>query len=118
MNKYFLFLVLIIPVLTISCTSEKDTAWLNGEWLHTYDPDGDSDDILSFTSDGEFITTEVSSGKKIKGTYTLEPKVIKVELINKGRVFMKLDLTYDENKDKLYYKSKDTGNTSHYTRKN
>ena len=33
-----------------------------------------------------------------------------------GKIFMRLELTYDAKKDKLYYKSESTGSTSYYTK--
>jgi len=93
-----------------------DSSWLLGNWLHTYDPDGDTQDRLSFSENGKFITTEVSSGRQISGLYFVKPDVIKINLVEQGKIFMKLDLTYDDKRDRLYYKSDSTGNTSYYTK--
>jgi hypothetical protein len=91
-------------------------SWLVGNWLHTFDPDGDPPDRLTFSADGKFLTTEVSSGRQIEGLYVLTPGVIEVDLIRQGKVFMQLHLTYDVKQNKLYYKSDSTGNTSYYTK--
>jgi hypothetical protein len=96
----------------------SDSNWLLGNWIHTFDPDGDAQsDRLSFSDDGKFVTTEIASGRQIGGLYRVTPGAIKVDLVTQqGKVFMKLDLTYDEKKDRLYYKSDSTGNTSYYTK--
>ena len=94
----------------------SDKGWLVGDWILTFDPDGDTKDRLTFKNGGQFISTEVSSGKQYKGLYSIKPKVIKVKLIHNGKTFLSLDLTYDEKKDKLYFKSNKTGTTSYYTK--
>ena len=96
--------------------AEGIDSWIVGNWLHTYDPDGDPPDKLTFSSDGKFVTTEVSSGRQVEGRYTLVQSAIKVDLMQKGKIFMRLELTYDAKKDKLYYKSESTGSTSYYTK--
>lgn len=113
MKSLFLSLfVILIPLQSYAAGPD----WLLGEWVMTFDPDGDTEDRLSFSRGGEFITTEASSGKKIKGMYFLKRDHIKVNLIYQGQIFMKLKLTFDEVKDKLYYYSSETGNTAYYTK--
>jgi hypothetical protein len=82
----------------------------------TYDPDGDTEDRLHFLEGGEFVATEPSSGQAYRGMYVVRTDHIKVNLVHEGRIFASLQLTFDENKDKLYFESAETGNTSHYTK--
>lgn len=90
--------------------------WVIGDWLHTFDPDGDTQDKLTFRSGGRFVTTEVKSRKTIDGMYFVKSDRVQVSLVRNDKIFMKLILTYDENKDRLYYMSEATGNTSYYTK--
>ena len=96
--------------------ASEEIKWLHGDWLLTYDPDGDTQDKLSFKKGSQFITTEVATGKQYKGMYTVRNKKIKISLLKNGKVFYKFALTFDNSKDKLYYKDKDSNTISYYTR--
>jgi len=117
MNKD-LPLVIAIAFLLIfsSAHASEDIAWLQGNWLLTYDPDGDTQDKLTFGNSNKFTTTEVSSGKQLKGTYEVSSESINVNLFFEGKSFMEFDLRYDDKKNKLYYVSDDAGSESHYTK--
>jgi len=104
--------VMLIPLQSYAVGPD----WLLGEWVMTFDPDGDTEDRLTFLKGGEFVTTETASGEKIKGMYSVKSDHIKVNLIYQGKLFMKLKLTFDKVKDKLYYYSSETGNTAYYTK--
>ena len=110
----FLFILLFFPTLLLA----SDSRWLLGKWVHTYDPDGDSKDVLTFGEEGRFYTTEVSTGREYEGKYYLLDGEIKINLYHQGRLFVILKLTHDENKDKLYFTSTNTDNTSYYTKLN
>jgi len=111
------YVVVAFLVILGAPTYAEDKSWLIGDWLLTYDPDGDTQDRITFTEDDGFITTEVSTGRQHKGIYLLKPGVITVHLFSQGRTFMKFDLQYDEKRDKLYFKGS-TGSVSHYTKIN
>jgi hypothetical protein len=81
-----------------------------------YDPDGHTKDALSFSKGGEFVTTEASSGRKIKGVYVLKSNRVDVSLIHQGQIFMKLRLTYDDDKNKLYYNPDNTNDPAYYAK--
>ena len=108
----------VLIALSFTClqVNAESNGWLIGNWQHTYDPDGDTQDRLTFTEEGKFITTEVSSGRRIVGFYLVRSDMVKVNLTHQDKIFMKFDLTFDENKNKLYYKSDKSGNTSYYTK--
>ena len=109
--------VVFILFASVSVASfAADNEWLFGNWLLTYDPDGDIQDRLTFQRGGQFITTEVSSGRQIEGIYTLTQGAVEVTLIQQGKMLLKFDLTYDQGRDKLYYRSNSTGKTSYYTK--
>ena len=80
------------------------------------DPDGDTKDILLFSDGGQFVTTEASSGRKIKGMYFVKPGKVQVSLVHQGKVFMKLKLTYKGEKDKLFYNPDNTNDPAYYTK--
>lgn len=108
------FLVLII--LFSSNVYADDNSWLLGEWEMAYDPDGDTKDILSFSEGGEFRTTEASTGRQVKGRYVVKSDVINLSLISKGKIFMKLKLTYTDKRDKLFYNPEKTDDPAYYTK--
>ncbi|TCV87459.1 hypothetical protein [Sulfurirhabdus autotrophica] len=108
--------LLVALIFTFFQALAENNSWLIGNWLHTYDPDGDTQDRLTFAEDGKFTTTEVSSGRKIDGSYLVRTDMVKINLTRQEKIFMKIDLTYDESKSKLYYKSGKSGNTSYYTK--
>lgn len=107
-------LLIASSLLAFSAISFASEEWLLGNWVMTYDPDGDTEDILSFYDDGRFVTTEQSTGNQIDGTYLLRSGKVQVSLISNGRTFMKFELTFEEQRDKLYYTS--GGTTSYYTK--
>ena len=90
--------------------------WLLGNWLLTYDPDDDPQDMLTFKPGGEFVATDVATKRKVEGVYFLKPGNVLVKLMQNGQIVMSLNLTFGENRDKLYYKSMNTGNTAYYTK--
>ena len=99
-------------------TFSQEKVWIEGSWLLTLDPDNDTQDEIQFLTGGRFKTTEVSQSKSLDGRYSLEKESVKIDLFHEGQVFYTLTLTYDEKRDKLYYYSEETGNTSYYTRSN
>ena len=117
MMKIIRLLVAFVFLASVSLTVVAGgQEWLIGNWILTFDPDGDTKDRLTFEKDGQFITTKISSGKQYKGIYFIKPGAVKVKIIHNGRILLSFDLTYDENKDKLYFKSNKTGTTSYYTK--
>jgi hypothetical protein len=108
--------VLLLVLFVSSASYAQDNDWLIGSWLLTYDPDSGTQDMLTFKNGGEFVTTEVATNRKVKGMYFLKSDKILVKLVQNGEIFVTLNLTFDEKRDKLYYKSMNTGNTSHYTK--
>jgi hypothetical protein len=90
--------------------------WLLGNWVHAYGPAGDMQDTLTFAAEGEFITTESASGKTIEGIYYVKSDYVQVYMIVQGKISLKLKLAYDSRKDRLYYHSEETGQTSYYTK--
>lgn len=111
--------LLVVCILLASASfvvMANDKAWLVGDWILTFDPDGATKDRLTFESDGRFITTQVSTGKQYKGIYLVRPKAIQVKLARNGKIFMSFYLKYDEEKDRLYFTSSKTGATSYYTK--
>jgi len=96
--------------------ASNDISWLYGDWLLTYDPDGDTKDMLTFKKEGQFTTTEIATGKQYKGMYFVRNEKIKISLVDKGKIFFKFELTFDEKKEKIYHKSKDSNTISYYTR--
>jgi hypothetical protein len=109
---------LLIILLVSPASYAQDTDWLIGNWLLTYDPDGDPQDMLTFKQNGEFITTEVSTNRQARGVYLLKSDKVLINLFHNGKMIMSANFTFDDKKDKLYYTSKKTGNTSHYTKMN
>jgi len=117
--SFKLKLIFVIWLFAVSnCVFSQDEVWIEGKWIHTFDPDEDIQDVLEFFKDGRFKTIEPSSGRSFEGTYVLEKEAVIVSLVHQGEVFFKLQLTFDEKKDKLYLYSEETGNTSYYTRFN
>lgn len=110
------FFICLLFISGIAFSQEKP--WIEGKWLHTFDPDGDTQDEIQFFIDGKFKTVEASSGKSFTGTYILEKESVKINLVHQGQVFFSLKLTFDAERDKLYLYSEETGNTSYYTRSN
>lgn len=109
----------LLMILLVSPVSHaQDADWLIGNWLLTYDPDGDPQDMLTFKQGGEFITTDVSTKRQVRGMYLLKSDEVQINLFHNGKMVMSANLTFDEKKDKLYYTSRQTGNTSHYTKVN
>lgn len=114
MVKRIIFILVLSFTSSITLAASND--WLLGNWQMTYDPDGDTKDVLSFSKGGEFVTTEASSGREIKGIYVLKSDRVDVSLIYQGQVFMKLRLTYDDDKNKLYYNPDNTNDPAYYTK--
>ena len=106
----FSFFILSGPVIS------EEMTWLHGDWLLTYDPDGDTQDKLTFKKGSQFITTEIKTGKKFNGMYVVRSNKIKINLLKSGKVFYKFNLSFDSKKDKLYYNAKDSDTISYYTR--
>lgn len=94
----------------------ENNDWLLGKWKMTYDPDGDTKDVLLFSPQSQFVTTEVSTGKQYKGIYFLKQNAVDVSLMNGDQIFMKLKLTFTEKKDKLYYNPDNTNDPAYYTK--
>jgi uncharacterized protein YuzE len=116
-KKRIIPVVGLLILMTASTTLHaQDNDWLIGNWLLTYDPDADTQDMLTFKEGGEFVTTEVATNRKVKGMYFLKSDKVLVKLVQNGKIFLSLNLTFDEKKDKLYYTSMETGNISHYTK--
>jgi hypothetical protein len=90
--------------------------WLVGNWIHSYGPLGDMQDTLTFAAEGEFITTESASGKTIEGIYFVKSDYVQVYMLREGKISLKLKLAYDSRKDRLYYHSEESGETSYYTK--
>ena len=111
-NKIFLTMLLFSTATFFNVPSAADSSLLLGKWFHTYGPDGDTLDLLSFKESGKFVTTEVSPKRQIKGVYFMKKNLIKINLIYKGSIFSIIKLTFDKNK--LFYFSSDTGNSSDY----
>ena len=112
--------IILITLLLIMSNAiySQEKIWIEGKWLHTFDPDGDAQDEIQFFAGNKFKTVDVSSGKSFQGTYVLEKGQVKINLIHEGQIFFRLKLTFDNKRDKLYYYSEETGNTSYYTRLN
>ena len=92
MSKRLLIVSLFIFFQFMSVNSiAGNTDWIQGDWLHTYDPDGDTQDRLSFRDGGQFTTTEVSTGKSINGMYFLKGNEVHINLVYQGKIFMKLN---------------------------
>ena len=115
MKTKILFLFVFSLISTESYSQNKD--WLIGNWELTYDLDGDTKDIISFDDRGKFRTTEVSSGRSLEGIYFIKDQKIKISLVHAGKTFMKIDLSFDKNRDKLFYYSSDSETASYYTKK-
>lgn len=117
MRKKIALYVLVLAVSLLSSQVIADEQqWIKGRWIHTYDPDGDVQDILTFGQDGRFMTKEVLTGRELEGKYYLMDGVIKINLYVDGQLFVILEMTHDEKKDRLYFTSKNTGNTAYYTK--
>lgn len=114
--KYFRISLLLTLMLLSGQAISDDASWLYGNWLLTYDPDGDTQDRLTFTEENKFTTTEVATGKQFNGMYAIRGNTIYVSLLVNGKVFYKFELTFDDNKNKLYYKAKDSSTISYYTK--
>jgi hypothetical protein len=114
MIKRIIFVLVLLLASNITFAASND--WLLGDWQMTYDPDGDSKDVLSFSKGGEFVTTEASSGRKIKGMYVLKSDRVDVSLIHQGQIFLRLRITYDNDKNKLYYNPDNTDDPAYYTK--
>ena len=110
------YILMAITLLMSSATFAGSNDWLLGDWQMTYDPDGDTKDIVSFSEGSQFVTTEISSGKKIKGMYFVRSGHVSISLINQGKIFMKLKLKYDNAKKKLYYNPDNTSDPAYYTK--
>ena len=113
MKKIMLMLSMLL-VSGLSFAGGND--WLLGNWKMAHDPDGDTRDIISFSKGGQFVTTEVSSGKQIKGMYFVKSSHVDVSLVYQGKTFKKLKLSYDDAKDKLYYNPKHAKDPAYYTK--
>lgn len=100
----------------LNSVSAEQNEWLLGNWVHAYGPSGDMQDTLTFAEEGEFITTESASGKTIEGIYFVKSDYVQVYMIEQGKISLKLKLAYDSRKDRLYYHSEETGQTSYYTK--
>jgi hypothetical protein len=100
----------------LSAVSAGQNEWLLGNWVHAYGPVGDMQDTLTFAEEGVFITTESTSGKTIEGVYYVKSDFVQVYMIVQGKISLKLKLAYDSRKDRLYYHSEETGQTSYYTK--
>jgi hypothetical protein len=117
--KRIIPLIGLLLILGVSSASQaQDNSWLLGNWLLTYDPDNDTQDMLTFKQGGEFVTTEVGTDRQVKGVYFLKQDEILVKLFHNGKIAMSLTLAFDDKKDTLYYTSMNTGNTSYYTKMN
>jgi hypothetical protein len=90
--------------------------WLVGNWIHAFGPVGDMQDTLTFAEAGEFVTTESATGKTIEGIYFVKSDYVQVYMLNQGKISLKLKLSYDSRKDRLYYHSHETDETSYYTK--
>lgn len=115
MIKKTIFVLIYLSISNIALAGSND--WLLGKWQMTYDPDGDTKDVLSFSKGGEFVTAEASTGREIKGMYVVESDRIDISLIHQGQIFMKLQLTYDGSKNKLYYNPDNTNDPAYYTKR-
>ncbi len=89
-------------------------AWLLGNWKIAYDPDGETNEVLTFSSGGEFVITDISTGQKLLGTYSVKPAEIDVSLVQRGEVFMQVRLTYEGSRDKLFYNPDNTDDPAYY----
>ncbi len=112
--SFFLCFLGILIQTSAAKSTEAQNDWLIGSWLLTYDPDGDPQDMLSFYPEGKFLATEVLSQRSIQGIYEVKQGIIEIAI---GQSF-EMQLAYDEVKDKLYFYSKETQKTSHYTKQN
>jgi len=107
--------ILILAIFSSISVADSNT-WLLGNWQMAYDPDGDTKDILTFSPGGQFVTTEASTGRKIQGNYIVKPGEVNVSLVQQGKVFMKLKLTYESSKDKLFYNPDNTNDPAYYAK--
>lgn len=108
--------IILLLIFFFSSAYAGPNDWLFGNWIHTYNPDGNAQDVLTFAKEGKFVSTELASGKLQEGIYFVKADYVQVYLVQEGKIFMKLKLSYDSRKDKLYFFSEKTGNTSYYTK--
>jgi hypothetical protein len=108
--------ILFLLIFFLSSAYAGPNDWLLGNWIHSYNPDGNAQDVLTFAGEGKFVSTELASGNTQEGIYFVKADYVQVYLVQKGKIVMKLKLSYDTRKDKLYFYSEKTGNTSYYTK--
>ncbi len=108
--------VLLIIALTIygSVAAADSNSWLLGNWKIVYDPDGETNEVLTFSPGGKFAVTDISTGQKILGVYSVTPTEIDVSLVQRGEVFMQLRLAYESSRDKLFYNPDNTDDPAYY----
>lgn len=109
-------LVVLFMVLVTSFSFAGSNDWLIGDWMMTFDPDEDTKDKLTFSEGNEFMTQEVSTGRRLKGMYFVKRDEVIVSLVNGGRVVMKLNFTFDKEKKRLYYNPDNVPVAAYYTR--
>ena len=114
MKKALLVILILVTGSLTTATTYASDDWLLGEWILAHDPDGDTQDKITFLPKNKFVSTELSTGRTVDGMYFLRSDKVKISILNRGKIVSNLELTFDNTGDKLYLKSDVTGSTSYY----